>query len=118
MKDDNKRNENEIQKMNNFLECFSCETEDELKQCFDKCGFWKTEKEMKEVYEKVSKEKDVLKKEKLLSCSLYEGKNKIGGICGKDLFSCLSFFIGNGNDIDEFKEHLFLRKCFVIYGKK
>ena len=126
MKDFNIRNEIEIQKMNNFLECFSCKTEDELKQCFDKCGFWKTEEEMEEFYEKDSKTKNLLEKEKLLTCSLYDRNQKISGFYGEDLFSRLLFFNGINNDFQEtrrndygeFDENLFLRKRFIIYGKK
>ena len=68
--DNDKRNELEIQKMNKFLKCFTCKTEEEVKQCFDECGFWKTEDEMRDLscilyYDKEIKTETIYWKKKL-----------------------------------------------------
>lgn len=43
------RNKIEIKKMNNFLECFSCKREEEVKLCFDNVVSGKQKKKWKHI---------------------------------------------------------------------
>ena len=124
--DNDKRNELEIQKMNKFLKCFSCKTEEEVKQCFDECGFWKTDDEIEEFYDLEREERNSLREKYLFQCSLY-AKNTIGKLTkfyGEELFQALLYFNNLDNnffeicDVEKYQGKLFIRKCFIIYDKK
>ena len=125
MKND-KRNENEIQKMNKFLKCFTCKTEEEVKQCFDECGFWKTEDEACDFYDLDREEMNSLREKNLFQCSLYAENTcgKLTKFYGEELFQALLYFNNLDNnffeicDVKEYQGKLFLRKRFIIYDKK
>lgn len=112
--------------MNNFLEYFSCKRE-EVKHCFDKCGFWKTKEEM-ETYYTGLRMRNFEKSEKILRCSLYNEENikrdcKLRKLYEQRLLDCLLY---STNFKDGFKEihdlknykNLTLSKQFIINGKK
>ena len=90
-----KQNKIEINKMNNFLECFSCKREEEFKHCFDKCGFWKSKEEMETYYTEL-RIRNFEKSEKLLHCSLYNEESikrdcKLRKLYEQRLLDCLLY---------------------------
>ena len=75
---------------------FFCTTEEEVKRCFDKCGFWKTAEERSQFYAQSIKDTKNEESKKRLCCSLYDEESiekgmKLGKLYDQRLFDCLLY---------------------------